>query len=590
MSVPTVRVLIIDDSHEDRTTWKNSLSGDASTPYAFSEAETAEAGLEILAREKPDCVLLDNNLPDEDGLELLPKLLSAPGCSHLPVIMLSGVGNEAVAVSAMKNGAQDYVVKGSVTPSALQKAVKYSIERVNLQLEVAFQKGVLLESEAKFKGAFENSPIGIGLLNPDRSWHDLNSAFCKMLGYSREEILSVPFRNLSTVGDQATNLQSFEDLADGTAVEISTENNYVHRDGHLVPVGVRGSVIRDSRDRVRYLMMQVLDMTDQKRAELNLKETTQKFQTLIESSPAAIVATDEALRVTLWNPASEQIFGWTENEAVGKPLPIAANKIYESQRPIFVEDDHARKDGSKIRIHSGIMPLRNDGGRVTGIMAVITDVTERARAEAALLSAREQAEAASKAKSEFLANMSHEIRTPISGVLGMTGLMLDSKLDDEQREFAENIRRSADSLLYVINNILDFSKVEAGKVELKSIDFDLEQLVRDTARSVEFSAKRKGLSFVVDFVAVPVSSLNGDPGRLRQILSNLLSNAIKFTLRGEVRLSVQELSSNESSASYRFDVVDSGVGIPEAALARMFQAFTQADASTTRRFVGTGLG
>ncbi len=197
---------------------------------------------------------------------------------------------------------------------------------------------------------------------------------------------------------------------------------------------------------------------------------------------------------------------------------------------------------------------------------------------------------ANQYKSEFLANMSHEIRTPINGVIGMTGLLIDSELSDEQQEFTENIKRSADSLLCVINDILDFSKVEAGKLELEEIDFDLERTIEDTINTLHFSAEKKSLPLGFKIDQIPLMPFRGDPGRLRQVLTNLLSNAIKFTQKGNVELRISRLEDNETSVKLHFEICDSGVGIPAAAMGRMFQAFSQADSSTTRRFGGTGLG
>jgi len=247
-------------------------------------------------------------------------------------------------------------------------------------------------------------------------------------------------------------------------------------------------------------------------------------------------------------------------------------------------------DGRKQWALTTRVPYRKEDGSIIGVIGISRDISAQKQIEAEMVKARIQAEAASKAKSEFLANMSHEIRTPLNGVIGMTELALGTELTPEQREFLETVKISADSLLDVLNDILDFSKIEVGKVELESIDFDVRECIEATLRTLVLRAEEKGLELLCDIAPELPTIIRGDSTRLRQILSNLVGNAIKFTSEGQVVVTVEVERQDGADRVLHFTVSDTGIGIPKEKQALIFDAFTQADASTTREFGGTGLG
>jgi PAS domain S-box-containing protein len=317
---------------------------------------------------------------------------------------------------------------------------------------------------------------------------------------------------------------------------------------------------------------------------------------LVETSPVAIVTMKLDGTVVSWNPGAERLFGHAAAEALGHAMedlvatPETREEIRANVRRTVGGESiraiarRARKDGTPVDVEISSMPVMVDGARV-GMIAIYHDITE-------LLRARREAEAANEAKSAFLATMSHEIRTPMNAVIGMSGLLLGTPLTDEQREYAEVVRQSGDALLTVINDILDFSKIEAGKLELEAQPFDVRECVEGALDLVAARAAEKGLDLAYLIAEETPAAVVGDVTRLRQILLNLLSNAVKFTERGEIVLSVsaRRLDGAPPRHELTFAVRDTGIGIPPDRLGRLFQSFSQVDASTTRRYGGTGLG
>jgi PAS domain S-box-containing protein len=348
------------------------------------------------------------------------------------------------------------------------------------------------------------------------------------------------------------------------------------------------------------------EILEREKAEKALRESGELVMLLLEAAPEAIFGIDMEGKTSFCNTACVRMLGYDSaaellgkdmhalahhTKADGSPFPLEECRIYSSLKT--GQDTQVdggilwRKDGSSFPAESSSRPIRR-GATIIGSVVTFVDVTERRRAEEVLRNAKAAAEQGSRAKSEFLANMSHEIRTPLNGVIGMTDLALGTDLNREQREYLETVKLSADSLLSVINDVLDFSKMEAGKASLDIVDFDLRDSLEMTLRTLALSADQKGLELLCEVAPAVPTVVKGDPARLRQILVNLVGNALKFTAQGEVRVKVDLAA--ELVGEIHFTVSDTGIGIAPEKQALIFDPFTQADNTTTRNYGGTGLG
>jgi PAS domain S-box-containing protein len=359
----------------------------------------------------------------------------------------------------------------------------------------------------------------------------------------------------------------------------------------------------DAQGAVTGCQLFAIDVTAAQRSQEAAWRSERRLRTIMDQIPVTISYIDAAGTYRYVNRAQENWLGKSENEIVGKNVrDVVGEKVWADIEPnlgsalaghsIPLERQRADRLGNPVW-HSGRhVPDVNEQGEVVGVYTVFFDTTQRALAEQALRQSEQElrtakaaAEHASKAKSEFLANMSHEIRTPMNGVLGLTELLLDTPLNEQQRPFLETVQASGESLLSIINDILDFSKIEAGKLEMEAIDFDLYQAVEDVVQLLAPRAHAKRIELACRIDERLPAAINGDPYRLRQVLTNLLANGLKFTDKGEVLVNVAR-----EGDIMRVSVRDTGIGIAEEARERLFNAFEQADGSTTRRFGGSGLG
>ena len=361
------------------------------------------------------------------------------------------------------------------------------------------------------------------------------------------------------------------------------------------------------------------DVTEEHHLELN----RQHMEALIAYSNDAIFSTDLNSIVQTWNPCAERLYGYAANEIIGKSALILIPEDHLMDEPTFLarlktgerienfETVRMRKDGKRISVSVTVSPIKNEHGEIVSTSRIVRDITQTKAAKDELLAAkqeledkvsdlahsneelkiaREQANSSSKLKSEFVANMSHEIRTPMNGIIGMCNILLKTTMDERQRNYANAISEASNSLLKIINDILDFSKIEAGKIELESVDFDPVSVVESTCEILAGASRQKKLSLMSYIEPSLPNTLVGDPERLRQVLINLTANAIKFTDKGEISVGAKVESKVGNIVNVRFSICDQGIGISPEEQRILFQPFTQADGSITRKFGGSGLG
>jgi|CXWL01.1.fsa_nt_gi PAS domain S-box-containing protein len=456
-----------------------------------------------------------------------------------------------------------------------------------------------------------DSTVG-GLYGMDRQGHCtfINRAGAEMIGYQPDELLG---KNLHEVMHHSHEDGSpypidecpiYHIWQSGQGAQIDDEV-FWRRDGTPFSSEIISRPVYEAGV-LKGAVVTFTDITERKQAEAEGREREAALahfkSTLDQTLDCVFMFRSDTLHFTYCNRGACQQVGHSPAELFQMtPVDIKPEFTLERfqtlVRPLFdgtqpsltFETLHRHKDGHDIPVEIALQLVQQAGGDPR-FVAIVRDITERKQAQQELLAAKELAETSSRAKSAFLATMSHEIRTPMNGVIGMTGLLLDTALTPEQREFTETVRRSGEHLLTIINDILDFSKIEAGKLTLEIIDFDLRTAINETLDLVAKLAADKGLNLACLVYADVPSALRGDPGRLRQILLNLLGNAIKFTEQGEVVLSVTLLHQTDTDAAVRFEVQDTGIGLSPDAQGRLFQLFSQGDNSTTRKFGGTGLG
>jgi PAS domain S-box-containing protein len=620
-------------------------------------------------------------------------------------------------------------VTGSPVRNSKGETIAISVVlRNNTERQRAEQK--LRESERRFREVFEHAPVGICVAGPDERFIQVNEAFCQMLGFSEQELLTKGWKQLCHPDDLAAAQQKKEQLWSGSVTTAEGERRDIHRNGSVVWTHSRVTLIRDDDGSPLYSVVHAEDITARKRADDTLRESEERFRVMADCSPSMMWITGPDGQFQFMNQAYRESFGTTCEElqegkrelllhpddagnyfaafkdAVKAHGPFTAEahvrradgewrllgsrakprispdggymghiglsaditdrkraelalqaseekfrQLAENIREVFwmtnatgdeilyispayeliwgrtckslyedpmdrmngIHPDDREKahetfmrqlkgeridseyrlstpDGNEKWIRDRAFPIRNEAGQVIRVAGIAEEISERKRYEDELIQARQGADTANQAKSRFLANMSHEIRTPMNGIIGMVQVLLQTDLTAEQRQYLQIAQTSGRTLLSLIDDILDLSKIEAGKVVLENIDFNLDRTIGDVIEVWRLQATARGLAFTSQIAPGIPTQLRGDPNRLCQVLNNLTANAIKFTEHGEVALNVDLVCAELGKVTIRFAVTDTGIGLRPDQVKALFSPFVQADVSTTRKYGGSGLG
>ena len=588
------RILCVDDEAFNLELLKTIVSSDG---YEVLSVSSGLEALEKIRTERIDICLLDVVMPEMDGFEVCRRIKSEEAHHAIPVVLITSLNDTKDRIRGIEAGAEDFITKPFVRAEILA--------RIKMLLRVKALNDELEVSRARYLAIIEDQTELICRYLPDGRLSFVNGAYSRYYETPPDELIgknfipSIPEPDLSRVTTLLSNItcdnsevmytHQIKKSSGELCWQRWTQRGIYSGDGTLIEYQAVGQ-----------------DITERKLIELELAHSELKFHTLYASTSEAVMLLDNNGFFDC-NKETIEMFGCaTEKEFCSQhpvnfsppqqPCTTDSLALANSHIATALEKGstrfewvHRRADtGKDFPAEVSLSAMELDGRKI--LLATVRDITERKRVEKELLQAKMDAELANIDKSVFLANMSHEIRTPMNGVIGMTDLLLDTELTEEQQRYATVVRRCGEDLLELINDILDLSKIGAGKLEIETLDFNLRMTVEDTAETLAMRASAAGLELICRIDPLVPTYLKGDPGRVRQVITNLAGNAIKFTHGGEIEIRAELVSDLGEAVMLRFSVRDTGIGIPENRRVAIFDPFTQVDGSTTRKYGGTGLG
>jgi PAS domain S-box-containing protein len=480
--------------------------------------------------------------------------------------------------------------------------------KVSLEEIIEDRTNALAKSEKNFRVIFEDMPIGIVNISIDGYFLDVNQSFCHFVGYSAEELVKLTFMEITSPEFIAQDIAVYNKLINNEITEFNFEKKYRRKDGIEVWAGVSGRLIFNDDGSHQKFIAAIENIDFTKKSQALLAESEQRFQLVADAAPVLIWLSDTQTLCYWFNKVWLEFVGRTLEEEVGNGWAEGVHPDdFAHCLDIYITNFNLRKPFKmeyRIKHHSGEyrwlldngVPRFNAEGDFEGYIGSCVDIHEMKllqldaqKTTQAMLEAKEAAERLAQSKTDFLANMSHEIRTPMNAILGLSELALHSN-EHNQNDYLEKIHGASENLMMILNDILELSKLDSTGVEIVSDYFNLGELVNNLNNLFEETARQKNLMFHLGVSPDIERHLIGDALRLQQVLTNLLNNSIKFTQEGVVRLSISVLQRDEKHILLKFSIEDSGIGITPEQKKLLFQPFTQADTSISRRFGGTGLG
>jgi len=609
-----IKILIVEDDLVDRKILERALAQSSLEVATIWPAASLADAVTLLEKERPDIVLLDLGLPDSRGLESV-SLLQA-WMDEIPIIVLSGLEDEQTAVRAVQQGVQDYLAKDAINSGVLSRVIRYAIERKEHERQ-------LRAAEDCYRTIFENSAVAIMMTDDTArivSWNRLTE---ELLGMDRSDLFRREIETLYPKREWQRLLSLHIERGES---QRHLEAKMVRKTGQIIDVDSSVSLLKGSHGEITGAIAVVKDITTRKEAERALREREERLNLAISGADLGTWDWDIVTGHVEFNRRWADMVGYAIDELAphvdtwGQLLhpddTLETRSVIEAHlrgetASFEIEYRLRHKCGHSVWILDKGKVIERDGeGKALRACGTHLDVTQRKEAEARLKQAKERAEqmsrelmeattranemaaraeAANAAKSQFLANMTHEIRTPMNAIIGFSDILAEQELAAEQTGYVDLIRNSGRHLLNLINDILDLSKIEAGRFQVELRHCELATMLHSVEAMMRTLADKKGLEFkVIKGPDVP-DLMHTDSSRLQQCLVNLLSNAIKFTQAGHVHLRVF-LDGQRSDPCLRFDVEDTGIGISPEKQETVFEAFTQADGTTTRKYGGTGLG